>query len=847
MDTPLILLALSLPAGILAGTSCRYFPGTTALFLLLAAALLVVAVMYGHLPRRRAAFLCSGVAAGMLLLIAAESSKAPDHFTRLTALDGAVHDLSGRISSPLDREETRTAFLMDAARIDGTPASGKIRVILRSSSPSLGYGDRISLRGKLSPPRGYRNPGGFDYPAFLRRQGIEGVLSVRRDADITVEARGSGILRTVQDLRERIRQAMTSATKGDGSAVLQAMVLGEEGGLTDELRDRFMTAGVTHILSISGSHLGMVAILCYWMVRRLLFLLPERIYHRLTLSLDPRKLAALAVIAPVTFYAFLAGGQVATLRSLIMILAGLAAVLLDREGDAGAVLALAALIILVPDPRALFDISFQLSYLSVFSIVFVVRSWQLLVPRSRSRFGNFAAQAGLLLVVSLATTVSTGPLVVHYFNRLSFAGIAANMVVVPFAGVIVVPLGLLSGVLSLATGSLPLAPLNQSAADSFVALVSFFARIPAASVDLPAPGWTATIAGLIAILSFGLILNHRLMRRYQPLEFTGPSPRAPVLLLLCSTALLASFGLLSLFRPAADRITFLDVGQGDCALVETASGRRVLIDGGGVRENRFDVGNRVVAPFLLNRGIRTVDLVVLSHPHPDHLYGLFAVLRRLRVRELWTSGLDAGLDGYAELMTEARSQGIPVRIVQAGDETLLNGLQITVLHPASGFPAGSGKAYARENNRSLVLALRTGTRTFLFPGDVQVEGERALVAAGRLSACDLLKVPHHGSRTSSTPELLAAVRPAIAVICAGAGNPYRHPTKTVLDRLAGAGCGIYRTDTGGAIIVTGGKAVLTATRWTDLLLLPTYAAGNMTWFERERENWRRLWIRGWAI
>jgi competence protein ComEC len=261
---------------------------------------------------------------------------------------------------------------------------------------SAGYDDRVSLTGRIHPPRGFRNPGGFDYPAYLARQGVYAVLSIKHGSDVRVLEQGTGILRAIQALRERIRQAILASLHGEGSAILLAMTIGEEGSLTDDLRERFMAAGVTHIISISGSHLGMVAVICFWITKQALFLLPERSYHWITIHADPRKIAALVTVVPVTFYAFLAGGQIATIRSLIMILAALAALILDREGDLLPALSLAALITLLTDPQALFDISFQLSYLSVLSIVFVVSTWNALNRLDPGR-ENAASPAAVLI------------------------------------------------------------------------------------------------------------------------------------------------------------------------------------------------------------------------------------------------------------------------------------------------------------------------------------------------------------------------------------------------------------------------------------------------------------------
>lgn len=842
MDKPVILLALALAAGILLGQVFLYFPVST--IMLIALGVVAGITAYRQRPTLNR-FLVAGsaIVAGALLLVSSAASLPPDHYSTLRLGESNLHAVTGRISSPLDRDPGRIAFTLAVDHIDDRAASGKLRVTVRDDTLTAGYDDRVSLSGRFHPPRGFRNPGGFDYPAYLARQGVYAVFSIKRGTGVRVLEQGTGILRAIQTLRERIRQAFLAALKGEGAAILLAMTIGEEGSLTDGLRERFMAAGVTHIISISGSHLGMVAVLCFWITRNALFLLPERAYHWITIHADPRKVAALATIVPVTFYAFLAGGQISTIRSLIMILAALSAVALDRERDLLPALSLAALFTLLNNPQALFDISFQLSYLSVLSILFVVSTWNALALPADTLAGKVANQALLLFVISFAATLVTGPLVAFYFNQFSFAGVIANMVVVPFAGTVVVPFGLLCGIFSLFTGQLPLAAVNQFFADMFVSLVSFFARVPFASVHLPSPG-VLLAAGYFALLvASALLVRARLLATYRPLEASSRPPRGAVAAIALSGVIIVAAVASPFFRDRGTRITFLDVGQGDCAIVETGSGRNILIDGGGTRDNRFDIGRNVLAPYLWNRGIRTIDLAVLSHPHPDHMNGLLAVLNNFTVREVWGSGQDGSLPGYAEFQRLINDRGIPFRTVSAGDYAQIGNAYLEVLHPPQSFSQKKKKPYAAENDRSLVIRMKAQGLSLLFAGDIHAEGEKFLLRNVPDLAGYLLKVPHHGSRTSSTREFIAAVRPAIAVITVGDGNVYRHPSEEVVERYLRAGSSVFRTDRQGAVMVnisSTGRDVLT---WSELVLRRISPSEGDGWWTIERENWKRIALR----
>ncbi|MHB8843623.1 MAG: DNA internalization-related competence protein ComEC/Rec2 [Nitrospirota bacterium] len=840
---PVILLALAFSAGILLGQGSLYFPLSIAALIALGILIAGILLHSGRTTRRSLLLIASGLAAGMALLLLEAAYVPPHHYRNIPFIDGYSHRIAGTVSSPLDRDPGRIAFTLAVDSIDGSSATGTVRIVVRDELFPGGYGDRIELSGRPVPPRGYRNPGGFDYPAYLARQGVYAVVPVRSGSAIAMLERGSGLFRFVQDLRDRIRRSMTVSLHGDGAAVLLAMTIGEEGTLTDDLRERFMAAGVTHIISISGSHLGMVAIICFWLTRNALFLLPERAYHGFTIRADPRKVAALLAVLPVVFYAFLAGGQVATIRALVMILAGLAALSLDRDSDLWSALAIAALISLVPAPQALFDISFQLSYLSVLSIAFVVSAWNSLAPPSRSRLQRLRNSVLLLFVISLTAALATGPLVAFYFRQVSFAGLIANMVVVPAAGALVVPLGLISGILSLVTGSFPLAAENQFMADRFVGFVSFFSRMPFAAVHVPSPDFlfAAGYAGLLA--STALWARARLFSVYRPLESPSRPARFTRVVQALSAVLLVLSLLLPLFRHPAARATFIDAGQGDCSLIETVEGAVILIDGGGTRDNRFDVGRRVIAPYLRDRGIRTIDLVILSHPHPDHMNGLLAVLKEFTVRAMWGSGLDTDLPGYAELQEIIGQKRIAFRTVSAGHHAAVHDAQIAVLHPGPAFRQRSKKAYAAENDRSLVVTVALAGRVLLFPGDIHREGEQALLRNSPKPACDLIKVPHHGSKTSSSEDLVAALHPAVAVFTVGEGNPYRHPAEEVVERYRKHGSALFRTDRDGAVMVRIEPAGLTAQAWSDLELRRISRERRTDWWMIERENWRRVAVR----
>jgi len=844
MQKPLITLTLAYVVGLLLGNCFLYAPASVSALILLSLLIAGFSSWSGLLSLRRFLFLAIPCALGMAAYIYSAAWMPSDHYTRKFPDTAVKHEMIGTIASALDRDPDKTGFVVELHRIDSTPVSGAIRMNLRSAVTGIGYGDVIRVSGRFFEPGGFSNPAGFDYAAYLQAQGIRRTVNLKQEREIELLQRGTGLFRQIQDWRERIRQAFLASTTGPGSAILQAMTLGEEGGLTDDMRDRFMAAGVTHIISISGSHLGMVAILCFGLIRIMLRLLPERHYHHLTLATDPKKIAACLTLPFLIFYTLLAGGQVATIRSLIMLIAALTAILLDRENALIHSLALAALIILVASPQAVFDISFQLSFLSVLAIGSVVMLWNELQVPAKSRFARFRNSALLLVLVSLSTTLATAPLVAHYFNQVSLVGVVSNMVVVPFAGFIVVPLGLFSGILSLLTGTLPLPTLNQLVADRFCDTVTFFSRLPLAQFHPPAPSLFSLLAYALFLGSGQVIVRAVLLYRYQPLACSSRVPRIHMTIAAVSGLLLIISMTIFFLPRRTGTIQFPDVGQGDCALITLAAGKNILIDGGGAYDNRFDIGRRIVAPYLWNQGIHRIDLVILSHPHPDHMNGLKYIVKSFAIGEVWTSGLDKDLPGYPELERLILDQGIPLRVVSAANPpVVINDAEVKLLHPAPGFHARGRKAYEAENSRSLVVRVALEGKVFLFPGDIGKDAEQEMLLRNRDLRCDLIKVPHHGSKSSSSESFLSRTLPVIGVVTVGSRNRYHHPSPEVVERYQAAGTRLFRTDLDGALFVTVDKGELIVKSWRTRMVQRVELTDRASWRRQEEENWRALWLR----
>jgi competence protein ComEC len=690
----------------------------------------------------------------------------------------------------------RIRILLDLRRIwlEGLEieVGGRARLTLLQPQIVPAYGDRIRGLVKLRRPRGYLNPNGFDYPLHLRTLGVtlEGWVG---EGDI-LEQRGTGegsiVHAWAYALRTRMIRAVNQLLPDDQASLLTAMTLGERTGIPPQVSQAFLDSGTYHILAISGLNVSLLA-------GALLFVLKAlRI---------PLRLRALLSMGLITFYAALAGGSPSVVRAAVMADVYLLAVVLDREADPLNTLALSALALLLWQPLFLWDVGFQLTFIATWAILVSV-NWQ--PVRSLPTPWRWGTAP---LVLSAAAFLGTAPILAMNFHRLSPVAILANLPIVPLSGLLT-GAGMLFGLLAMAIPQLLglFAALIGLLIELMVNLAVWFARLPLASVQVFPPSPAMTVCYYVA-LGASLFAAGRRWARW--------------------VALSAALALLVLIggRLVADRwnervrVTVIDVGQGDGILVELPGQRTILIDGGGLFDDRFDIGEHVVVPFLLSRWIARVDLVVLSHPHPDHLNGLAAVLRRFSVGQVWDGGQGAASPSYLWFEEVLRHKRIPHKILQAGYRTSeFEPIEIAVLHPPTTLLRGSPRGRSSDvNSNSLVLLLRYRDVRVLLPGDIEEEAERLLVDQGADLSAQVLKVPHHGGRTSSSLPFLERVRPTVAVVSAGYRNRFRHPHQETLERYRAMGIELYRTDRHGAVTVTtDGRTIDVVTMQQSHFLLP---------------------------
>jgi competence protein ComEC len=756
-----------------------------------------------------------------------------------------LESYTGRIIAPVQQMPDRSVMVV---RRDGLiPDFGIPRVIRltwRVPERFLFQGDRIRFSTKLRSPSGALNPGGFDYGTYLRRQGIDALASVTGVGGVELLESGRasiwwGLWNQFDRWRGSIRLAALQSLSQPALGLFLGIIIGERGYLDPELRDQFMVTGTVHLLSISGSHLGLVALLTFVLVKRAILMLPEMWLLGISRSITATRIAAATTVVPVTGYACLAGAELATVRSLVMLLVTLLAKWLGYEQRMFHALALAALAILLHDPQALFDISFQLSFLSVC----VIAAWygrpcsneEGEPSKKATVFAtgiNWAREGvGMSAVVTLATI----PLVAFYFNQVPWLGLFTNVVAVPSMGLLLVPLGLFASLWQIIDGSatLPLASLIQSLIDWFAEGVTVMAKMPAGE-------WHVASPSVFAMLVFYALLSAIWWKpRQAVLRWAGP---IGIMLLLLWWIWSPRF------FPDGDRfrVTFLDVGQGDSAVIEWPDGQVVLIDGGAAYE-RFDMGRGVVAPYLWNRGIRTIDHMIGTHPQLDHVGGLAWLLRHFSVKQYWGSGDRRDELFYHRIRQALEGRDLTEQVAREGQEILSSqNCRLIVLNP----PGTSAMTEHQPvkplegrllNNRSVVTELTCGIHRILFAADIEQEGLRQIRSRVFQEPLDVLKVPHHGALSSLNRAWLGKLRPRHAVFSVGRHNSFGHPAPLVLDAYAAMGTSIYRTDQDGAVWVVGTPSdpAIQFHRTSDERLQPTMRFTCLLFCETS--NWKKLY------
>ncbi len=676
-------------------------------------------------------------------------------------------------------------------------ASGLVQLKLKAPWPKeLMPGDQLVIRARLDRPRTFHNPGSFDYPAFLARQNIwiTGRISsplhiYRLEQQPTLRHQARYL---PEQLRTRISSFIEQTVPPEISSVYKALLIGDASGISQEILEAFKGSGCMHILSISGAHLSILATFLfftlYWLLRRSEYLI---------LRYPVKKIAAGLCLVPLAIYTLLAGANIPVVRSLIMVTVFMAALCADKRKSLFVSLALAALLILIWDPNSLFTASFQLSFMAVASIAVVAPLIARLAvtekkeePPGKSlgrRLLHFTLAA---LIVSMAATIGTAPLLLSYFNRISVVAPAANLLVEPLICLWSLTLGFIACPLIFIMPAAAALLLHLGGTGLIVALkmAVFFNNIPFSTLWLPTPSPTLIVLYYAAIL---IGISGILVSKTARILGAGSFALIIFLFFFPPAELLKG-------RITVSEITFLDVGQGSATFLQLPSGKRALIDGGGgMASPGFNVGEDIIAPFLWQRGVKQLDAIIVTHGDSDHYNGIPFLLQRFRPKVLWINDRAGHENAWRQILALAGRLHIEIKIPRQGEE-LIRGGEAEIVH--LGIPGESGGA--RSNDQSLVLRFAHNNLSCIFAGDISSNMETQLVEEKIPLQSALLLSPHHGSSTSNSELFLKAVSPQTIVVSAGRFRPDNFPAPEVRKRCNELGIKMLITAEQGAITVT---------------------------------------------
>ncbi|MFO0681792.1 MAG: DNA internalization-related competence protein ComEC/Rec2 [Sandaracinus sp.] len=680
-----------------------------------------------------------------------------------------VHRIAGRVLRCDARACTvRLEALGNEAPVPIPPVLARLEGLT-----ALDEGVTLEAEAELRPRAAFRNPS--PHPSW---PSLEPLAWTGRVRERTVARTPPSWLRALSiALRGRLRAGLERTLEEPTRGLALALVLGNEADVDEDTADRVRGVGLTHVLAVSGMHVTLVVGALLWLLSRLLR------HDAIAARIDPARLAHAIAVPLALFYAELAGGSPSAWRAAVTAAIAWTLRAAGRRPDPIATSALAVLILASLDPASAARPAFVLSIASTAAV-------------AELPSGTSLEQ---LARASLRASIATAPLTLWCFDGAPFVSVLANVLLLPIVAALVLPLATIHALIAALAPDLaaPSALLLDVSCRGFVGACDLLSAV---SLGRDLPPLDAAEGIVVAVVSSVLVLARDARSRW---------------IALC-LGLLVFAGAEAALRERETihgelRLTFLDVGQGDAAIVDLPDGRTMIVDTGGAFGESLDPGARVLVPLLRARRRGRVDVLVITHPHPDHYGGVAALAAGFPIDEVWDDGQASDEDPTGTWASTLRTFGARVRgprdLCEAPREA--GGAQIEVLWPCPAFDPGWD-----ANDNSLVLRLRYAGRTLVLLGDAEAHAEQELLAHGLEGPVDLVKVGHHGSRTSSTPALIEALRPRLAVVSAGVSNRFGHPHGEVISRLEASGARVMRTDAMGGIVVHVDARGVSAESWS---------------------------------
>lgn len=694
-------------------------------------------------------------------------------------------EITGIVISEPEIQENRIRFVLKSEKIiiEGKQKITTGKILVNSQDSSVEYGEKIEIKGYLKDVPEYLNPGVFSYRKYLFQKNIYKIIYVK-EGNLRIRGVSKNficrLIKNIYFLKNLFIENLKKSLPETYGEILASIIFGSKAAkISEDLEENFIKTGVIHIFVASGAQITLLLSISL-----------------LLLKINPsNKLISIISLtfsfAIILSYGIMTKADASIKRAIVMGCVYILAILLKKEYDVLNSLFLSAFLILIFSPQTVYNISFQLSFITCAGIIyFSPYILEILKNFKIKNFERLSYYIILTISVCVSSQLFVAPLIAYYFNRISPFSILTNIFVVPLV-MVILPAGILGSIAGFLSYNFSIFFNSFNAFLLFLLLkiVLFFSKLPFSEIYVKSPS-------LFSIIFWYLLLIAIVELKRRKINI---SKEKIILISLFITAGFTSLNLISLLNRSFT-VIFLDVGEGDSIFIETEKGRRILIDGGGTSRDissEYDIGEIVLTPFLRKKGVKEIDIVVLTHPHNDHLRGLLNVLKNFRVKTVLHNGYEDENPFYEKFLSFIKEKNIKSKIIKYGDFFKLDDVEIKVLNPPVFFLKGTNSDI---DNNGVVLKLKKENIKLLFAADIYKEGELEILKSKEDIQSDILKVAHHGSDTSSTKEFLEKVNPKISIISAGRDNPYGHPDREVLRRIKDTGSLIYRTDINGAII-----------------------------------------------
>lgn len=630
-----------------------------------------------------------------------------------------------------------------------------INIKMSQDIPSIKYGDSLYIEGEFKQPEEARNYKGYNYKQYLKTKKIIGTVELEK-AKILKSSNGSFI----HNIQKYIRDTINGALTDEEGNLLLAILLGDKDKLSEDIQESFKTSNLSHMLAVSGAHVS-------YIILGLTYVLQN--------SIIGKKNGKIVCIIFLLAFMAITNFTPSVTRACIMAILTLFSSIIYRKSDVYTNISVAALITLIFNPYSLLDLGFQLSYGGTIGIIIFIKRIQ--EKKSNSKVINYIKQMAL---VSIYANIIIIPIMMYHFNTVSFTFIISNIMASPILGIIVI-----TGFLFI-IASITVKPLTRLIAIFIKPILSILIKISQICSKLPFSNILVVTPYMFNVISYYAIILYCIKSK--------KNNKCKIIICLLIVLILINF-IIYIF-PQKLRIFFIDVGQGDSTLIITPDKKTVLIDGGG--SDSFDVGEKVLLPYLLDRRILKIDYVLISHFDTDHCGGILTIMEKVKVKNIIISEQAEHSENYERFKKLMIHKKIRLIEVKKGDKIKIGRYsEFKILFPTSRLLSENPL-----NNNSIVAQFNYNNFKMLFTGDIEKLAEQQILKAEKAEIrADILKVAHHGSKTSSIPEFIKAVRPKIALIGVGKNNTFGHPNQQTIKNLENIKCRIYRTDLQGEIII----------------------------------------------